>query len=42
MTIIDNQMLWRQFAVAIDSLGAALRSCPSAQLHLFLGQQVTS
>lgn len=26
--IIDNQMLWRQFAVAIDSLGAALRKCP--------------
>lgn len=28
MTIIDNQMLWRQFAVAIDALGNALRSCP--------------
>lgn len=26
--IIDNQMLWRQFAVSIDSLGAALRQCP--------------
>jgi len=28
MTIIDNKMLWRQFAVAIDSLGDALRDCP--------------
>lgn len=28
MTIIDNQMLWRQFARAIDSFGDALRSCP--------------
>ena len=28
MTIIDNQMLWRQFSVAIDSLGSALRDCP--------------
>jgi uncharacterized damage-inducible protein DinB len=28
MTIIDNQMLWRQFAVAIDSFGDALRTCP--------------
>jgi hypothetical protein len=28
MTIIDNAMLWRQFAVAIDSLGDALRNCP--------------
>jgi hypothetical protein len=28
MTIIDNGMLWRQFAKSIDSLGAALRSCP--------------
>ena len=28
MTIIDNAMLWRQFAVAIDSFSAALRSCP--------------
>lgn len=28
MTIIDNDMLWRQFAVAIDSLGDALRDCP--------------
>ncbi len=25
MTIIDNPMLWRQFAVAIDSFGDALR-----------------
>lgn len=28
MTIIDNKMLWRQFAVVIDSLGDALRDCP--------------
>ncbi len=28
MTIIDNDMLWRQFAVTIDSFGAALRNCP--------------
>jgi uncharacterized damage-inducible protein DinB len=28
MTIIDNDMLWRQFAVTIDSFGDALRNCP--------------
>ena len=28
MTIIDHEMLWRQFKVAIDSLGEALRDCP--------------
>lgn len=28
MTIIDNQMLWRQFGAAIDMLGDALRDCP--------------
>lgn len=28
MTIIDNQMLWRQYEAAIDDLGAALRDCP--------------
>jgi DinB superfamily len=28
MAIIDNAMVWRQFAVAIDSFGDALRSCP--------------
>ena len=28
MAIIDNGMLWRQFAVAIDALGDALRGCP--------------
>ena len=28
MTIIDNGMLWRQFAVAIDALGDALRGLP--------------
>jgi len=30
MTIIDQGMLWRQFSVAIDSLGDALRGCPDA------------
>jgi hypothetical protein len=28
MTIIDNEMLWRQFRTAIDMLGDALRDCP--------------
>ncbi|MBK7176451.1 MAG: DinB family protein [Chloroflexi bacterium] len=28
MTIIDNEMLWRQFAVTIDSFGDALSTCP--------------
>ena len=28
MTIIDNEMLWRQFGAAIDALGNALRDCP--------------
>jgi uncharacterized damage-inducible protein DinB len=28
MSIMNNEMLWRQFAVAIDSLGDALRTCP--------------
>lgn len=28
MTIIDNNMLWRQYGVAIDSLESALRDCP--------------
>lgn len=28
MSIIDNQMLWRQFSIAIDSFGDALRNCP--------------
>lgn len=28
MTIIDNGMLWRQFALTIDSFGNALRDCP--------------
>ena len=28
MTIIDNDMLWRQFEPAIDMLGNALRDCP--------------
>ena len=27
-TIIDNEMLWRQFGVAIDMFGDALRDCP--------------
>lgn len=28
MTIMDNEMLWRQFGAAIDMLGNALRDCP--------------
>ena len=28
MTIIDNEMLWRQFETAIRSLGDALHDCP--------------
>jgi hypothetical protein len=28
MTIVDNQMVWRQFGIAIDSFGKALRECP--------------
>ena len=28
MTIIDNDMLWRQFGATIDMLGDALRDCP--------------
>jgi hypothetical protein len=28
MTIIDNEMLWRQFGAAIDELGNTLRDCP--------------
>lgn len=28
MTIIDNEMLWRQFGAAIDMLGESLRDCP--------------
>jgi hypothetical protein len=28
MTIIDNDMLWHQYAAAIDMLGQALRNCP--------------
>jgi len=27
--IIDKKMLWRQFAVAIDEFGSALRACPN-------------
>jgi uncharacterized damage-inducible protein DinB len=30
MMIIDNQMLWRQYSAAIDSLREALRNCPDA------------
>jgi hypothetical protein len=29
MMILDNDMLWRQFGAAIDSLRAALRDCPA-------------
>lgn len=28
MSIINNEMLWRQFGAAIDSLSNALRDCP--------------
>lgn len=28
MTIIDNNMLWRQFGAAIDAFGSVLRDCP--------------
>ena len=28
MSIIDNDMLWRQFALSIDRFGDALRDCP--------------
>lgn len=28
MPIIDNDMLWRQFSITIDSLEEALRQCP--------------
>ena len=28
MTIIDNEMLWRQFGAAIDMLGECLHDCP--------------
>jgi hypothetical protein len=28
MAILDNHMVWNQFAVTIDSFGDALRSCP--------------
>ena len=28
MPIVDKRMLWRQFDVAIDQLGQALRDCP--------------
>ncbi len=29
MTIIDNEMLWRQFGAAIDMLDKALHECPN-------------
>ncbi|HZU85901.1 MAG TPA: DinB family protein, partial [Anaerolineaceae bacterium] len=28
MTIIDNEMLWRQFGISINELEKALRDCP--------------
>jgi len=28
MTIIDNEMLWRQFSISINDLEKALRDCP--------------
>jgi len=30
MTILDNEMLWRQFGAAIEMLGDALRDCARA------------
>jgi len=42
MTIIDNQMLWRQFAAAIDMFGGALRSCPDELWEDRPGQWVAS
>lgn len=35
MTVIDNEMLWRQFEPAIDMLGDALCDCPFAELQLY-------
>jgi hypothetical protein len=35
--IIDNEMLWRQYAVAIDSLRDALRDCPEQLWEARLG-----
>ncbi len=29
MTIIDDEMLWRQLGAAIDILHAAVRDCPN-------------
>ena len=31
MTIIDQEMLWRQFGAAIDMLGDPLRDCPDEE-----------
>lgn len=35
--ILDDQMMWRQFKVAIDDLGKALRECPDElwEAHLW-------
>jgi len=40
MTIINNEMLWRQFGAAIDELGNALRTCPDElwEKHLWNDQ----
>ena len=38
--LIDSKMLWRQFAIAIDSLGEALRQCPDALWELHLWEDV--
>lgn len=37
MTIVDNAMLWHQFAAAIDKVGDALRDCPDElwETHLW-------
>ena len=29
MTILDNQMVWHQFGIAIDEFGSTLRDCPN-------------
>jgi hypothetical protein len=36
MTIIDNEMLWRQFGAAIDMLSDTLRDCPDILWRLAL------
>ena len=33
MSILDNEMLWRQFGAAIDMFGDTLRDCPDELWH---------